>query len=155
MVQFGKWGDDMEKTFRNVPSEQSKKICKYFAGQPQVAAVYLFGSYGTEFQLPSSDIDLGIVFCDAPDLKDELELDAELSSFLHTDKIDLINLDRAPLNLQHRVLREGVLLLENDYITHSNFLEMVSKYYWDYQISHNKFMLNYEAALKEAYSSGR
>ena len=58
-----------------------------------------------------------------------------------------MNLDRAPLNLQHRVLREGVLLLENDYIIHSNFLEMVSKYYWDYQISHNKFMLNYEEEI--------
>ncbi len=49
--------------------------------KPQVAAVYLFGSYGTEFQLPSSDIDLGIVFCDVPNLKDELELDAGISSF--------------------------------------------------------------------------
>ena len=88
----------MNKPDRIIPKEKIQKINKLFSGYPQVAAVYLFGSYGTEFQLPSSDIDIGIVFEKTPDLKEELDLEAELSSILHSDNIDLVNLNRAPLN---------------------------------------------------------
>lgn len=139
---------------RQLPEALVKKIREFFTDYPQVAAVYLFGSYGTEYQLPSSDLDLGIVFVEDPVWKEVLEIDAELASLLHTDSIDLVNLNQAPLDLQYRVLREGVLLLEKDYLVNSNFIEKVTKYYWDYSISHRKFMQDYEAALKEAYSNG-
>lgn len=139
---------------RHIPDEILKKIQDFFTGHPQVAAVYLFGSYGTDFQLSSSDIDIGVVYCHSPELKEELELDDELSYYLKSDKIDLINLKKASLNLQYRVLREGELLVENEYVESSNFIEKVLKYYPDYRISQRQFMCDYEAALKEAYGSG-
>lgn len=140
----------MSRVQRTVAAEEIERLREFFAGYPQVAAVYLFGSYGTEFQLPSSDIDLGLIFTRSVDIKEELELDAELSCFLHTDKVDLVNLNRSPLNLQHRALSEGELLVEQDYVANSNFLEMVAKQYSDYQISHERFMVDYDAAIKEA-----
>lgn len=144
----------MDSVLRNIPKEELEKIQKFFKQYPQVAAVYLFGSYGTEFQLPSSDIDLGIVFCAPVDLKEELKIDAELSMFLHTDKVDFVNLDRTPVSLKYKALKEGKLLCENNPVINSNFRERVVKQYWDYRISHNRFMVDYEAALKGAYSSG-
>jgi len=46
---------------RKVPMEiQSWK--EFFQARVDIAAVYLFGSLGTEFEHPQSDIDLGVVF---------------------------------------------------------------------------------------------
>lgn len=139
---------------RQISNEEREKIGEFFRGYPEVAAVYLFGSYGTEFQLPSSDMDLGIVFTHPTELRDELEIDAELSLCLHTDKVDFVNLARAPLGLQHRALKEGELLCENNELAHSNFIEKVLQKYEDYRIRQKKFMQEYHASLKEAYGDG-
>ena len=121
----------------------------FFQGRPEVAAVYLFGSYGTEFQHPQSDIDLGIVFAHLVNMSEELTLDAELSLYLHHDRIDLVNLDRAPIVLQYRALAEGLLVYEGDYLKNSDFIEHVNKYYPDYAIKYKMMAKDYEAAVKE------
>ncbi len=139
---------------RCVPAEQLEKLQAFFKEYPQIAAVYLFGSFGTEFQMPTSDIDLGVVFSQPVELKQELEIDVELSMFLNTDKVDFVNLARTPLRLQFKALKEGELVSENNPIANSNFIEKVVKQYWDYRISHDCFMQDYEVALKEVHASG-
>lgn len=121
----------------------------FFQGRPEVAAVYIFGSYGTEFQHAQSDIDLGIVYTRLVNLSDELALDADLSLYLQHDHIDLVNLDRAPIALQHRALAEGLLVYEGDYLKTSDFIEHVNKYYPDYAIKYKMMAKYYEAAVKE------
>ena len=143
-----------QRSRRNITDEEREKIREFFRSYPEVAAVYLFGSYGTEFQLPTSDIDLGIIFAHPTELRDELEIDADLALHLHTDKVDFVNLARAPLGLQHRALKEGELLCENNPIAHSDFIENVLRQYEDYRIYQRKFMHEYRASLKEAYGDG-
>ncbi len=144
----------MGRSQRHVLDGERERIREFFNHYPQVAAVYLFGSYGTDYQLPSSDIDLGIIFCHPTELKEELEIDANLSVYLHTDRVDFVNLERAPLGLQHRALREGELLCENNELAHSDFIEKVLNQYEDYRIRQKKFMQDYQVALKEAYGDG-
>lgn len=126
---------------------------EFFQSRTEVAAVYLFGSFGTEFEHPQSDIDLGIVFTRPVTLPEELELDAALSLHVSHDRIDLVNLNRAPIALQFRALREGVLVYEGDYYKHSDFIEFVIKTYPDYAVKYAMFARDYEQALKEEYNS--
>jgi len=126
---------------------------EFFRSRDEIAAVYLFGSFGTEFEHPQSDIDLGIVFARPVTLPEELEMDAALSLHVSHDRIDLVNLNRAPIALQFRALREGVLVYEGDYNKHSDFIEFVIKTYPDYAVKYAIFAHDYEQALKEEYDS--
>ncbi|HZK85766.1 MAG TPA: nucleotidyltransferase domain-containing protein [Desulfosporosinus sp.] len=70
---------------RKIPVElQSWK--ESFQFRAEIAAVYLFGSFGTEFEHPQSDIDLGIVFTHSVTLPEELALDAALSLHVRHDR---------------------------------------------------------------------
>ncbi len=126
---------------------------EFFQQRPEIAAVYLFGSYGTEFEHPQSDIDLGVVFTHTVSLSEELELDASLSVYVRHDRIDLVNLNRAHISLQFRALKEGMLIYEGDYIKHSDFIEHVIKTYPDYAVKYSAFAKDYEQALREEYGS--
>jgi len=137
---------------RNLPVEVLSWQ-EFFQARTEIAAVYLFGSFGTEFEHPQSDIDLGIVFTRSVTLQEELELDAALSLYVSHDRIDLINLNRAPIALQFRALKEGVLVYEGDYYKHSDFIEYVIKTYPDYAVKYVRFARDYEQALKEEYNS--
>ena len=136
----------MRKVPVELPSWQ-----EFFQSRVEIAAVYLFGSFGTEFEHPQSDIDFGIVFTRSVTLTEELELDAALSLHVRHDRIDLVNLNRAPIALQFRALEEGLLVYEGDYFKHSDFIEFVIKTYPDYAVKYAIFAHDYEQALKEEY----
>ncbi|HBW37452.1 type VII toxin-antitoxin system MntA family adenylyltransferase antitoxin [Desulfosporosinus sp. BICA1-9] len=138
---------------RKLPVElQSWK--EFFQARVEIAAVYLFGSLGTEFEHPQSDIDLGVIFNRPVTLSEELELDGALSLHVGHDGIDLVNLNRVSIALQFRALQEGILVYEGDYIEHSDFIECVIKTYPDYAVKYAIFSRDYELALKEEYSHG-
>ncbi|HHU33472.1 MAG: type VII toxin-antitoxin system MntA family adenylyltransferase antitoxin [Zhaonellaceae bacterium] len=124
----------------------------FFSREPSIQAVFLFGSYGTEAQTPSSDIDFAVLFKTKVSLADELELQGKLSEVLGTDRVDLVNLRKAPLRLQFRAISQGRLLYEKDYVTTCDYVEHVIKYYQDYAIDLAVFYQEYDQSLKEAYS---
>ena len=67
---------------------------EFFQSRVEIAAVYLFGSFGTEVEHPQSDIDLGIVFTRLVNLQEELELDVALSLHICHDRIGDQDLSR-------------------------------------------------------------
>ena len=140
---------------RKIPMRELKSWQEFFLVRDEIAAVYLFGSFGTEFEQPQSDMDFGVVFSRPVTLAEELELDGALSLHVGHDRIDLVNLNRAPIALQFRALHEGELVYEGDYVKHSNFIEYVIKTYPDYAVKYAVFTRDYEQALKEEYGHGR
>jgi uncharacterized protein len=81
-----------------------------------VAAVYLFGSLARGTARDASDIDLGVLFRVVPPatlLGQPFELQASLSRELGKP-VDVIVMNTAPVDLVHRILRDGRLLLERD-----------------------------------------
>ncbi|MTI80347.1 MAG: nucleotidyltransferase domain-containing protein [Firmicutes bacterium] len=134
----------------------TKGIKKVIEHRKDIAAVYLFGSYGTEYQNEHSDIDLGIIFLPEAkiNLGKELELDVDISMALEADNVDVINLNRSPIQLRYQAIAEGKLIYEVDYIATSNFIEGTINFYLDYAHHLKEFYLERTKALKEAYGIG-
>jgi len=82
----------------------------------RVAAVYLFGSQARGTPHARSDIDLALLFVSTPPatlLGQPFELQAELSALLGKH-VDIVVMNSAPVDLVHRILRDGRILLERD-----------------------------------------
>lgn len=81
---------------------------------PGLAAAYLFGSTARGDAGPSSDVDIGLLYeiAPAPTLSSQpLLAAAELGSRLGR-QVDLVVLNTAPVDLVHRVLLDGILLMQ-------------------------------------------
>lgn len=84
-----------------------------FAAQ-RVAVAYLFGSRAEGTARPDSDHDVAVLFADPePALDATVRLGAGLAAVLHTD-VDVVDLDRATLELRGRVAERGRLLWSAD-----------------------------------------
>ncbi|WP_418790557.1 type VII toxin-antitoxin system MntA family adenylyltransferase antitoxin [Phosphitispora sp. TUW77] len=87
--------------------EKVKNLAKLFSGSPEILTVFLFGSYGTSNQTDLSDIDFAVLFDKRIDISKEAAYLDDLTRFLGTDRVDLVNLNRASLNLQFKAISEG------------------------------------------------
>ena len=91
-------------------------IATKLGADPNIAVVYLFGSRARGQAHAASDVDLGILYRVAPKstlLEQPFELQAELSDVLGMPA-DIVVMNTAPADLVHRVLRDGVIVLEAD-----------------------------------------
>ncbi|MDA8233215.1 MAG: nucleotidyltransferase domain-containing protein [Clostridia bacterium] len=127
----------------------------FFVSIPEVMAVILFGSYGTENQTPLSDIDFAVLFNKEQNLSEEMVFLSKLSDALGTDRVDLVNLNKAPINIQFKAISQGKIIYERDYVSTCDYIEKVINFYQDYAIDLHNFYREYDEALKEAYSGGR
>jgi predicted nucleotidyltransferase len=121
-----------------------------------LVAAYLYGSYGTPYQTPLSDVDIALVFKDGdePSPEQHVELIGRVSDTLQEDDVSVTVLNTAPLAFQHRVLAEGRAVLIRDEIAHADFLERTTTRYCDFAIDEARFFEEYDRALAEEYSCG-
>lgn len=86
------------------------------ARRDAIVAAYLFGSVARGSATATSDVDVGVLFgVDPPPTLAGLHLDleAELERAVGAP-VQLVVLNVAPSDLAHRVLRDGILLLDRD-----------------------------------------
>lgn len=96
-------------------------------------AVYLFGSAARGLAGSRSDIDVAVLFRDAPPATLD-GVPAELLDALEqaTDtRVDLVVLNAAPADLVHRVLRDGLLVFEADRSARVRFEVAARNEYFD------------------------
>ncbi|MCG5053820.1 MAG: nucleotidyltransferase domain-containing protein [Myxococcales bacterium] len=100
-----------------MPSAVKQRLQEYFLRHGDgIAAVYLFGSRATGKARAKSDVDVAVLFQADPERTLaglHLDLAAELEHALSLP-VDLVVLNRAPVDLIHRVLRDGSLVAERD-----------------------------------------
>jgi len=92
-----------------MPDAASKKLIRrILAEHPNTQTAYLYGSWGTEDQWPSSDIDIAILLppgeAKAVDGMAWLDLAVELSRIAGTEKADLANLRKVNALLRKEVV---------------------------------------------------
>jgi predicted nucleotidyltransferase len=94
-----------------------QRLTEFFRARPEgIAAVYLFGSVARGTARADSDVDVGVLLTAAPPSTldaQPYELEAELERLLGID-VQVVVLNRAPVDLRVRVLREGRLLVDAD-----------------------------------------
>lgn len=88
----------------------------YFAAQPDVIVVYLFGSQVTGQTQIGSDVDVAVLLKEDDDFtrfERRLRLGNELEKIVG-QSVDLIVLNDAPSLLVHKVIKEGRLVFGRD-----------------------------------------
>lgn len=101
---------------------------------PSVKAAWVFGSFARGEQRPDSDVDVAVLLDqkDRPRTFDDLPLalQAELASAIGRE-VEVVVMDWAPVDLVHRVMREGVLILDRDRSARIRFEVDARNRYWD------------------------
>ena len=98
-----------------------------------LSLVYLFGSQATEHAAPVSDYDLGVLI-DRGANQDQIQAEFrhELACVLDTDRIDVVVLNSAPVELAYAVIVQRERLYERDVFTRVEFEADTMSRYGDY-----------------------
>ena len=98
-----------------------------------IAAAYLFGSVARGTARPGSDVDVGILYSEEPPrtLKGlGFDLEGDLEDLLELP-VQVVVLNRAPVDLVMRVLRDGKLLVNRDRSKRVRFEVRARNEFWD------------------------
>lgn len=98
-----------------------------------IACAYLFGSQARNEAGPHSDVDVAVLYRQEPPLGLDglgLDLAAALERALGRP-VDLVILNRASPDLVHRILRDGILILESDASARIRFETKARAEYFD------------------------
>lgn len=100
---------------------------------PEIRLVYLFGSQVTGKTGPQSDYDLGVLVDREGDTAARrAACEHELSILLGTERLDVVWLSQAPVELAFAVISQGRLLYERDVATRVEYEAQVMSRYCDY-----------------------
>jgi predicted nucleotidyltransferase len=98
-------------------TEIEGRLREYFRESPGGAqAVYLFGSAARGDLREDSDVDIAILRPGGPPRRLEdlpIDLEGDIEDLLGLP-VQIVLLDGAPVDLVHRILRDGILLLDRD-----------------------------------------
>ena len=119
-----------------------------------LVAVYLFGSYGTAYQTPLSDVDLALVFREgaAPGFHEEIMLRGSILDALGEEDVSITILNRAPVPFQFRVRSTGRLLYGADTRALADFTARLLTRHADFRIDYDHFVREYDRALRGRYA---
>ena len=120
----------------NVGRRIVERLSGALAPREEVLEAYLFGSHARGGARPDSDIDVAVYVDEA--LADDghwgyrAELTTDLMVALGTNEVDVVVLNKAPILLYHRVLRDGVRLLSRDLRATTTRAGRALSYYFDF-----------------------
>jgi len=95
--------------------ELIKKLNSFFSGDkrtPFIKLVYLFGSRAVGNEGPISDCDIAVLFSKTPLPEKKYGLSHKLTALLMNEKVDLVVLNGAPVELSYAVITTGLVAYE-------------------------------------------
>jgi len=108
-----------------------QRLIQYLAGTEQVLLAYLFGSQAEGTAGPQSDYDIALLVRQ-PSLALQARLAHEIGIILGTDRVDVVFLNRAPVELAYAVIAQGQLLYQRSVAERVEFEAKVLSLYADY-----------------------
>lgn len=135
---------------RNLSKIQDKinRLKIFCEKNPNILALFIFGSFGTEEELFQSDIDFAILYYKNIPLIEHLNVAVEFVKILEREDVDVLNLNEAPIDIKMRVISEGELIYCSNEIKLSDFKEKVFDLYADYEPVLRKFYEDYIEGIK-------
>lgn len=124
-----------------------RQVC---AEEPQVLAVFLFGSQVNGYATPHSDVDLAILLEEELTLEEWLELEVGLCQALERDDLDLLSLGHASINMRFRAI-SGCLLYERVPDRVSDFIQRTLVEYYDFQPVLETYRREFAKSLENDY----
>ncbi len=92
-----------------------EKIKRYFKDNPQIIAVYLFGSYAANRQRPESDVDIAVLFEFNLTQQKRFNLCLQYYADLSDEyELDIVDMNSADYPLLYEIFNEGELVFERD-----------------------------------------
>ncbi len=103
------------------------------AAPPEVLAAYLYGSQARGTARPDSDVDLALLLLAPPAaaLRSVARAVEDLAERALRIPVEAVVLNRAPADLVHRVLRDGILVLDRDRASRLRFEVRARNEYFD------------------------
>lgn len=109
----------------------------------EITALYVFGSLSKDDLKPLSDLDFGILLSGKLTKKNRftkhLNLIGIFGDIFHTDEIDIVVMNDAPIHFCYNIIRSGKLLLVGNKKELIDFHELVVKRYLDFSYYQNQF----------------
>lgn len=137
-----------------------EELSNYFQTRSDIAAVYLFGSYAQDTVLPTSDLDIAILY--KPDqfphnrIDAEITLNSTLANLLNHPDVDVHILTTASsLPFIHEVLHSGRRIVTNDQEFTARFEAAMHLRYLDYQSVQHAYLQAMEERLREGTYGSR
>jgi predicted nucleotidyltransferase len=95
--------------------ELNKKLGSFFScenKEPSVELAYLFGSHASGTEGTISDYDIAVLFTKMVPPEKTYGLAHKLATLLMTERVDMVALNRAPIELRYAVIATGILIYE-------------------------------------------
>jgi predicted nucleotidyltransferase len=114
-------------------TDQFINLPDILADFPEISLVYLFGSRVAGQVGPMSDYDVAILV-DSPDenLTIQARFQHALVKLLNTERVDVVLLNRAPIELAYHIIASGEPLYQKDVYTRVEYEAHVLSLYGDY-----------------------
>lgn len=110
-------------------SDSERKLAEYLSKNRQIILGYLFGSQAQGQAGPMSDYDIAILIGGEMAPRTRHKLAHELACLLGVEQVDLVILNRAPIELRYHVVAEGQLLYQRDLASRVEFeADTLSRY---------------------------
>jgi len=106
-------------------------VRRLFASEEHIILAYLFGSQANGTAGPQSDYDIALLVRQ-PSLALQARLAHEIGTILGTDRVDVVFLNRAPVELAYAVIAQGQLLYQRSVAERVEFEAKVLSLYADY-----------------------
>lgn len=131
---------------RKLPKDVQNKvpeIIKVMEADPDLIALYAFGSLATGTLKPLSDLDFGILLDKKLDknqrFEKHIELIGKFTDTFRTDEIDLIILNDASIRMAFQILKTGKMLACKNIAALTDFCECLVKNYLDFKFMSSSF----------------
>ena len=110
-----------------------ESVRRVIARHHDIILAYLFGSHVHGYIGPMSDIDIAVLL-DNADEKDAIHSDLRLSiaSAVDQERVDVVFLNRTPVELAYAIIVDGELIYERDAYTRVEYEAKIMSLYCDY-----------------------
>ena len=124
-------------------TERIPALIERISKDPDIIALFAFGSLASDTLKPLSDLDFGIlvsgIIGNRKRFDKHLELIGLLTEVLRTDEVDLVLMNDAPMRFSRNIIKSGKLMYCADIGELTDFVEKTNKLYLDFQFFREAF----------------